>query len=109
MASTSLCTSDLTSITVRGRDLVNELVGEMSFTEMLYFLSAADGYRCLYAQRLHSLTKRPQGESFGVYHLHNLERRLFASWAIPFNFAVTRNRVYLTIVREQSNIWMLDQ
>ena len=39
MASTSICTSDLTSITVRGRDLVNELVGEMSFTEMLYFLS----------------------------------------------------------------------
>ena len=39
MASTSICTSDLTSITVRGRDLVNDLVGELSFTEMLYFLS----------------------------------------------------------------------
>jgi citrate synthase len=41
LASTSICTSDLTSITVRGHDLVNELVGEMSFTEMLYFLSCA--------------------------------------------------------------------
>jgi len=39
VASTSICTSDLTSITVRGRDLVNELVGELTFTEMLYFLS----------------------------------------------------------------------
>jgi len=39
VASTSLCTSDLTSITVRGRDLVNDLVGELTFTEMLYFLS----------------------------------------------------------------------
>lgn len=39
MASTSLCTSDLTSITVRGRDLINDLVGELTFTEMLYFLS----------------------------------------------------------------------
>lgn len=39
MASTSICTSDLTSITVRGRDLVNDLIGELSFTEMLYFLS----------------------------------------------------------------------
>ena len=39
MASTSICTSDLTSITVRGRDLVNDLVGELTFTEMLYFLS----------------------------------------------------------------------
>ncbi len=36
---TSICTSDLTSITVRGRDLVNDLIGELSFTEMLYFLS----------------------------------------------------------------------
>ena len=39
MASTSICTSDLTSITVRGRDLVNDLVGELTFTEMLYFLA----------------------------------------------------------------------
>ena len=39
MASTSICTSDLTSITVRGRDLVKDLIGELSFTEMLYFLS----------------------------------------------------------------------
>lgn len=39
MASTSICTSDLTSITVRGRDLVNELVGSLTFTEMLYFLA----------------------------------------------------------------------
>ena len=39
MASTSICTSDLTSITVRGRDLVDDLIGELSFTEMLYFLS----------------------------------------------------------------------
>jgi citrate synthase len=39
VASTSICTSDLTSITVRGRDLVNDLVGELTFTEMLYFLS----------------------------------------------------------------------
>ena len=38
MSSTSICTSDLTSITVRGRDLVNDLIGELSFTEMLYFL-----------------------------------------------------------------------
>jgi citrate synthase len=39
VATTSICTSDLTSITVRGRDLVNDLIGELSFTEMLYFLS----------------------------------------------------------------------
>lgn len=39
MATTSICTSDRTSITMRGRDLVNDLIGELSFTEMLYFLA----------------------------------------------------------------------
>jgi len=35
---TSIATSDTTSITVRGHDLVHDLVGRHSFTEMLYFL-----------------------------------------------------------------------
>lgn len=37
--STSISTSDLTSITVRGRDLVHDLIGKASFTGMLYFLA----------------------------------------------------------------------
>src|SRR5262249_5962828 len=76
--------------------------------DMLYFLSSMDGYPCLYAQRLDSRTKRPLGEPSAVYHLHDLERRLFASWTNPFNFAIAQNRVYLSIAREQSNIWMVD-
>lgn len=35
---THIATSDATSITVRGRDLVNDLMGKVSFTGMLYFL-----------------------------------------------------------------------
>ena len=35
---TRIATSDETSITVRGKDLVNELIGNYSYTEMLYFL-----------------------------------------------------------------------
>lgn len=34
---TRLCTHDTTSITVRGADLVNDLIGELTFTEMTYF------------------------------------------------------------------------
>lgn len=33
---TRLCTHDTTSITVRGADLVDELIGELTFTEMTY-------------------------------------------------------------------------
>ena len=34
---TRLCTHDTESITVRGTDLVNDLIGELTFTEMTYF------------------------------------------------------------------------
>jgi len=35
---THIATSDAQTITVRGKDLVNELIGRYSFTEILYFL-----------------------------------------------------------------------
>jgi citrate synthase len=35
---TNIATSDAATITVRGRDLVNELIGRHGFTDMLYFL-----------------------------------------------------------------------
>lgn len=35
---THIATADATSITVRGRDLVNDLIGKISFTEMFYLL-----------------------------------------------------------------------
>ncbi len=35
---TNIATADATSVTVRGRDLVNELIGKHTYTEMLYFL-----------------------------------------------------------------------
>jgi citrate synthase len=34
---TRLCTHNIDSITVRGADLVNDLIGELTFTEMSYF------------------------------------------------------------------------
>ncbi len=45
---TRLCTHDTTSITVRGADLVNDLIGELTFTEMTYF--AITGRRPNHAQ-----------------------------------------------------------
>lgn len=36
---TRIATSDARSITVRGRDLVNELIGHKTYTEILYFLT----------------------------------------------------------------------
>lgn len=35
---THLCTTDETSITIRGKDLVRDLVGHLTYTEMVFFL-----------------------------------------------------------------------
>ncbi len=36
---TNIATADATSVSVRGRDLVNELIGKHTYTEVFYFLS----------------------------------------------------------------------
>lgn len=36
---TNIATADAASVTVRGRDLVNELIGKYTYTEVLYFLT----------------------------------------------------------------------
>lgn len=36
---TNIATANATTVTVRGRDLVNDLIGKHSFTEVLYFLT----------------------------------------------------------------------
>lgn len=38
--STHIATSDATSITVRGKDLVGELIGHRTFTEAVFFALA---------------------------------------------------------------------
>ena len=35
---TNIATADATSVTVRGRDLVNEIIGKHTFTQMFYLL-----------------------------------------------------------------------
>ena len=37
---------------------------------VLYLLSARDGYRCLYAQRIDPDTGRPEGDAAAVHHFH---------------------------------------
>jgi eukaryotic-like serine/threonine-protein kinase len=41
---------------------------------LLYFLSARDGFRCVWAQRLDPATKHPSGPAFPVRHFHTSRR-----------------------------------
>ncbi len=44
---TQIATSDASSITIRGKDLVNELMGRCTYTEMMYFLIPAEIMRAI--------------------------------------------------------------
>ena len=43
---------------------------------VLYFLSERDGFRCIWAERLDRLTKRPSGDPFPVFHFHHSQQSL---------------------------------
>ncbi|MCX6630862.1 MAG: hypothetical protein NTW28_24880, partial [Candidatus Solibacter sp.] len=44
--------------------------------ELLYFLSDRDGFRCIWARRVHAAGKQPVGEAFAVRHFHRARRSL---------------------------------
>jgi serine/threonine protein kinase/Tol biopolymer transport system component len=69
---------------------------------LLYFFSDRDGFRCLWAQRLDRLTKRPAGSPLAVYHFHR--SRQSPRGLGPQN-AVARDKVVLSLVETTGNIW----
>jgi serine/threonine protein kinase/Tol biopolymer transport system component len=66
---------------------------------LLYYLDDRDGHMCIWAQRLDRKTKRPQGESFSVYHFHRPE----------MSFAGFKNSIYLLGARDKLivNVWTM--
>jgi eukaryotic-like serine/threonine-protein kinase len=75
---------------------------------MLYFLSDRDGFRCIWAQRLHPATKQPVGPTFAVQHFHHARRSLskvgdYSPGAI--GFSVIRGRIVFAMEDRTGNIW----
>ncbi len=51
---------------------------------LLYFVSATDGFPCIWAQRLNPRTRRPAGPARAVHHFHSARRALAAGTACVF-------------------------
>ena len=69
----------------------------------LYFLSARDGFQCLWGQRLSELDKKPAGGAFEFYHFHGTRR----SPATAMGWAVTTDQFILPIEETTGNIWLV--
>jgi len=75
---------------------------------MLYFISEADGFRCIAARRLDTATKQPIGNVFYVQHFHNARRSMMG--LINVNMArlsVARDRMVFTLLERTGNVWSM--
>ncbi len=72
---------------------------------LLYFTSERDGFRCIWAQRLDAVSKRPVGAPFGVYHFHTSRRSLMNVGLGPLEISVARNALVFNLGEITGNIW----
>jgi Tol biopolymer transport system component len=74
---------------------------------LVYFVSNRDGFRCIWAQRLHTLTKRPVEAPFAVYHFHSARRSLTNVGNVGLvGLGVSRDRLVFNLGELTGNIWM---
>jgi hypothetical protein len=70
---------------------------------LAYMLLEGDGYRCLYAQRIDSLTGQPVGDYFSVHHFHEARLR-WGTTAI--GSAVVEGLFVGDMTEVSGNLWM---
>jgi Tol biopolymer transport system component len=77
--------------------------------QMLYYVSDVDGFRCIWAQRLDRLTKRPVGDPLQVHHSHNVRRSLM-NVRVPlfFELSLTSDKLFFNMGETTGNVWMAE-
>jgi eukaryotic-like serine/threonine-protein kinase len=73
---------------------------------LIYFLSERDGFRCFWAQRLDSATKRPRGEPFAVQHFHQARRGFAQDEFAGLPLSVGPDKLVFAMRGHTGNIWM---
>jgi eukaryotic-like serine/threonine-protein kinase len=76
---------------------------------LLYYTSDADGFRCIWAQRLDPDTSRPVRSPLEVYHSHSARRSL-TNVGIPpfFELSLTSDKLFFNLGETTGNIWMAE-
>jgi hypothetical protein len=74
---------------------------------LLYFLSDRDGFRCIWAQRLDKVSRRPVGAAFAVLHLHTARRSLSISREIgAIGLSLSRDQLFFSMPERTGNVWI---
>jgi Tol biopolymer transport system component len=76
---------------------------------LLYYTSDVDGFRCIWAQRLHPVSKHPLGPPFAVYHSHSARRSLLNA-GIPLfqELSLTADKLFFNLGETTGNVWMAE-
>jgi Tol biopolymer transport system component len=73
----------------------------------LFFISDADGYRCIWVQELDPGTLRPRGAPQAVHHFHSARRSLAGVLLNQQEIAVGTNRLVFNMAETTGNVWLL--
>jgi eukaryotic-like serine/threonine-protein kinase len=74
--------------------------------KLVYTFSGRDGYKCIWAQRLDTGTKRPIGAPFAVFHSHNV--RVSLANQTEVSLAIGRDKMLFNMGERTGNIWMAE-
>lgn len=75
---------------------------------LLYFIGPRDGYgSCIWAQRLHRLTKRPIGKPFVVLHDHITKSDKMAKHVAQMWLSQGGNKLFFSTSKVTASIWMM--
>jgi Tol biopolymer transport system component/DNA-binding winged helix-turn-helix (wHTH) protein len=73
---------------------------------LVYFISHRDGYRCLWAQHVAPLTRRPLGQPFSVAHFHSARLSMMNIGTGLLEIDVAAHKVIFNLGELTGNIWL---
>jgi serine/threonine protein kinase/Tol biopolymer transport system component len=72
----------------------------------LYFPSERDGHRCLWGQRIDSISRRPMGDPFAAWHFHG---RASYSHGGEGGWSPAAGRIAIALNEDTGNIWLMSR
>jgi eukaryotic-like serine/threonine-protein kinase len=72
---------------------------------IIYYTSERDGFPCIWAQRVHHLTKQPVGPLFPIYHFHTARLSMMNVGYGALEISVAKDKIVLNLGELTGNIW----
>jgi len=74
---------------------------------LIYYLSERDGFRCIWAQKLDALSKKPSGPAFPIAHFHSTRHSLFPLTNVgQIGLTVAPGKLVFSLAELNGNVWV---